>query len=607
MVSIVVVEPALSLLDQVIALGDRHRYHLGFFPEAAFRKSAADRQIIAAVDAGGALAGYALYYVARSRVVLQHLCVDEGHRGAGIARTLVDDLKKRMGHLHGISLHCRRDFPAHPLWPRLGFCAVDEKTGRGKTGETLTSYWLDFGHADLMSAHREALAESKHVAVLDANVVYDLLDPERAAKNGAAALLAPWLAEEVCLWVTDEIFNEIDRGPNAEERKRARDYVRSMPKVLADPQRKASVLSQLTAAFPQRKSRTDAGDHRQLACAIAAEAPFFITRDAELLGLADELQKQFGIALMPPEALVLQFDESLRQAEYAPARLGGSAIKVRRISTSDLDGLADQFLDHGASERKFDFHERLRRAISDPRQHDSLLVLGTDATPLAMLVLVNVPEGVDVAFLRVTRSTFGPTLARNLALQSVMAAIRRKRPLTVVSEPYLSSIVSQALPEVGFENAGAGWIKMHLSGVAPAAEFAARASLLASTAAERAGALTQLASGLNDVARGSGSPLAIAQMEKRIWPARFDCEALPTFVVPIQARWAEHLFDAKLADQGLFGAAPELSLNTEHVYYRGARPAVLRRLRAYCGTSAMILRTAARGGFAPVPAWMRSQ
>jgi hypothetical protein len=63
-----------------------------------------------------------------------------------------------------------------------------------------------------------------------------------------------------------------------------------------------------------------------------------------------------------------------------------------------------------------------------------------------------------------------------------------------------------------------------------------------------------------------------ASLEAAFWPAKIVDGALETYLVPIQARWAMHLFDEKSAAEDLFGADATLILNAENVYYRSPRP-----------------------------------
>jgi hypothetical protein len=63
----------------------------------------------------------------------------------------------------------------------------------------------------------------------------------------------------------------------------------------------------------------------------------------------------------------------------------------------------------------------------------------------------------------------------------------------------------------------------------------------------------------------------LADLERRLWPARILDANIPNFIVPIMPVWAQHLFDEGIARQTLLGGRDDLLLRNENVYYRSAR------------------------------------
>jgi hypothetical protein len=80
------------------------------------------------------------------------------------------------------------------------------------------------------------------------------------------------------------------------------------------------------------------------------------------------------------------------------------------------------------------------------------------------------------------------------------------------------------------------------------------------------------------VSRAEPDRVAAASAEAMFRPYRVLEAGLPTFVVPIQHRWAVELFDSGLATAQLFQREWDLGLRRELVYYRSPRNA--RGLRA---------------------------
>ena len=120
--------------DAVDELMKRNSRTLGFLPRKALDDYLHKGTVLGAWSHTGTLAGYLLYAANASRFRIVHLCVSDDFRNHGIARRLVDELKKTATTQRGIKLHCRRDYSAHHMWPVLGFIPLDEKPSR-TTGE----------------------------------------------------------------------------------------------------------------------------------------------------------------------------------------------------------------------------------------------------------------------------------------------------------------------------------------------------------------------------------------------------------------------------------------------------------------------------------------
>ncbi len=184
--------------------------------------------LLAAIHDGHVL-GYALYSLPRQVIRLSHLCVSENARGQGIARRLVDAISERHVDRFGITLKCRKDYPANDLWPRLGFAPQGEVRGRSRRRLPLTVWWRDHGHPNLFSA-----AESiglLRVAV-DVNVFLDLESrSERDGVIGSRALAGDWLADQLELVVTGELVHELARMPDGQEKSRQHRVASKYPRL----------------------------------------------------------------------------------------------------------------------------------------------------------------------------------------------------------------------------------------------------------------------------------------------------------------------------------------------------------------------------------------
>lgn len=162
-------------LQTVIELGDAHQKTLGFFREGAFRRHAALRQIIVALEPQSKCIGYLLYGDSSeyNRITIIHLCVTPSKRKKGVAKFLVDYLKEITQEYSGIGLTCRRDYNLDEFWSSLGFVAQYDKPAK-TPGKLLTYWWLDYGHPNLLSTLTNQQREFKFFVVVDTEILFGL-------------------------------------------------------------------------------------------------------------------------------------------------------------------------------------------------------------------------------------------------------------------------------------------------------------------------------------------------------------------------------------------------------------------------------------------------
>ncbi|MYF51107.1 MAG: GNAT family N-acetyltransferase, partial [Gammaproteobacteria bacterium] len=133
----------VSDCDAVDSLMKANSATLGFLPREALLGYLGSGGALGAKRSDGQLAAYTLFAARRSGAVrIAHLCVSKAFNGQGLAKRLVDGLVEDSSKkdLDALDLHCRRDYPADAMWPKLKFIPLGEKPGRGSSGKTLT-YW----------------------------------------------------------------------------------------------------------------------------------------------------------------------------------------------------------------------------------------------------------------------------------------------------------------------------------------------------------------------------------------------------------------------------------------------------------------------------------
>lgn len=555
-----------EVIEQVVSLGDRNSKFLGHFPAALYHREAGKGRLIVAQDDAGRLLGYILFRTSTDRAVVQHLCVEESVRGQGMATKLMDDLKQRTKHLQSIICHCALEYvESMKAWERLGFVRMGEKPGRGRSQRPLIRLVYDHGHPNLFSQHESEVASSSIVACMDLNVAIALLDDTFAANppdHEISVLNSDWLSEEVSLWITDESLNEVGRQQNSKERKKRVADLRQLKSVPRVHDVEARVFEEVVSILGQGKREQDDSDGRQLAQAIAGEADIFLTRDAEILRKADRIESRFGIQVFRPSDMVLHLDEIARQSDYIPTRLHGSAIEIRFMRQNDADCVIDKFLDYGRGEPRHQMATRLRGCVPLVDRASRIFVVeGSGGALRAVIAWEKEGRKLSIKLLRAIRDRLTETLVRHLLFFAIDQGRKEGCDVTELQDPYLPPCSREAAFALGFVEAdGNVFAKWSRHGVFNRDQLweDLRDSPMPPSAISR----------YLEHADQTDSQLLF---EKSVWPAIVKPSTLRTFIVPIQPRYATHLFDSELSNRHLFGGDPTLLLNCENVYYRSGR------------------------------------
>lgn len=557
-----------DLLEAVIRLGDSQRETLGFLPASATRAYAARGQVLAAMD-DGVLLGFATFGLAYDRVRLIHLCVDPSVRGRGIARRLVDAIAELHPDRAEIRLRCRRDFPAHHLWPRLDFVPIGETVGRSRDGHLLTEWRRPIHHV-LTLFDRVSSAEVDRIAkvVVDVNVFLDMTLSERDVVE-SGALQASWVQEQVEFLYSDELLRELDRHADPLVRQAARTAALSGFRHLVvdedELDRCERTLQQCLGPAPT--SGRARSDRKQVAYAEAGQAHYFVTRDDGILtGMRRRLAGNLAVRIVSPTELILSLGTPDAEFDYTPAKLLGTSLETRAIGSDDVAVLGSDLVNHAVGEQRARFTRRLRDLLGS-RDGWQGIGIWHNQKPVGLVVWRTGLVVDEVAILR-TRAAWqlSATLARELLAARRHERIRGGGGLVRVTDPNLTEAVEAALRREGFFARGDERVCRVLSGIADAKgwHLAATQHLPSSEHADMRTAIQQM-----------GDVRADVEFERALWPAKVANSAITTYLIPVKPTFAADLFDHELASQTLFDRPDRAGIARENVYYRPPRPPLM--------------------------------
>jgi GNAT superfamily N-acetyltransferase len=538
-----------ALLSAVKQLGRKHSNTLGFFPDGAFDEHAERGQLLAVSLAESELRGYCAFRVSKGRAMIAHLCVDEAHRGAGVARKLFDGVKAHAIEcdLRGIGLHCRRDYPAYEMWPKLGFTPIGSKPGRGADGTELTYWWHDLHAEDLFSPFEDS--DERLRVVMDCNIFRDLHDTSEERNQEARFLLSDWLSGQIELCVVRELFIELDRILLPLPREPLRRDARRYRLLEYDEPQADSIFEELKGVFGYPSpTREQESDMRHVAMSAAAGAEVFLTRDEEVLSHAAEIGERHGIQIMRPVELISRFNETEQAALYQPARFSSTDIKKVRPRPEELAALAAALHVPSQHERRGQFEAKLRAALCDVQT--TVIAAQADGAPLFLVAHRQAPFCCEIGVLRCIRTALASTALRHAILQITSDAAKLGGRQIVIRESLLSEEVQSILHGLGFRIGAEGWEKITL-------RFLGDES-----------AMAQVLKSFDQSALACGE--AGTEIEARYWPAKVLGAGVDTWAVAIQSGWATELFETTFADERLFRPKRELILSRENVYYSAA-------------------------------------
>ncbi len=573
-------------LEKVKKLWRANSKTLGNFPKGAFEDHATRRQILIALDSGSNCVGYLLYRSSRDWFAIAHLCIDPDCRGKGVAKQLVEHLKQITTSSRGIKLKCRRDYNLQGMWSSFGFIPTLDVEAKAKN-KKLTIWVLEHNPLPLFSTMIQQQLESKLCAMIAPDIFFDLYAEENNENIDSGEqniLLVDWIETELNLCINDEIFYQIDQIDNSQERDSRRYFAESFTCLPYNNQRLEGNFNLLQEIIIRYRLVINESNLRYLAKSITSESHVFLTKDKQLLNLANVIYENFRLSVIHPEELILQLDELRDKPDYQPVRLSGTNLEQIQVKSGQEDVLANYFYNSQVKENQAEFQQQLRRYLAESDKFECVVVRESDTNPLALIVYgKHKTHELEIPILRVGNHKLSSTLARHIIFKSILKSAREQRHFTRITDPYLEDAVTEAIQEDAFVKVQNGWLKANLSVVKTFSELSKYITSLVSNLGEEYNFIRELANSLNNENIVIDAQKSV-DIERFLFPTKIINSENPTFIIPIQPRWASCLFDEHLATQMLpldgFGAKPELAFNRDAVYYRAIKNS--RGLNAPC-------------------------
>ena len=541
-------------LSAVDGLMKRHSITIGFLPNVVLEDHLSNGCVLGAKTQEGQLVGYLLYAAYPERFRIVQLCVSEEFRGRGIAKELLETLKASATSQKVIRLSCRNDFPAHSMWPRLGFIPVNERPGRSKERHPLTAWRVILAHDDQLALFRANISDEILDIAIDAQIFFDFDEPDTDNTLPSKALISDSFIDSVNICFTDEILIEINRNDDADGRRSARARAGQFLELRHDPLLVDGLIESLKQILPS-SSESQISDIKHLAKAASSDVSIFVTRDQALLRKAGQIAGLTHLQVLSPTQVIMRLRELSGEQTYTPDRVAGLGLQWRRLGSNELAAFPfRRFLDQ--QERVSKLREKVESFLVNSSHHElEVLYQGNDPVVLRVLTYTS-PKALTISLGRVATSRDRLLFGRFLISDVVYRALRMNLDLVRVESSALPPGLLQGLSEMGFTRSLEGFVKFCL------AQYLDRQGML-SEAAKQCPECVDNYRNLTDLELERSFSPSISAIDQNY------------LVIPIRPGYALNLFDRQHSAYDLFGGNPDVLLRWSNVYYRAA---TLRRM-----------------------------
>ena len=518
---------------------------LGFLPKNAILEFLEAGRYLGVRDKGDLIA-YLLFALAIHHIRVIHLCIEEEARERGYARDLINHLKElaRQQDVGLIKLNCRRDYDAHRMWNKLGFVAVDEKPAK-TPGEVLTVWNLAIegcGEPDLF----DIVASDDMVnVVIDAQIFFHFQEPDSRETRVSKMLQADFVLGSLRLFITDEMFAEIDRSEDSSRREASRNAAHQFDRLHHREDEMSLAISKLNAILPN-STKSQKSDIRQLAMTSASDVNIFVTRDKRLLNATDDIKEAVDVSVLDPTTLIVQLDELARPGSYVPSRVSGTDMSWRRLGHEELHdpSLFSSFQE--SDEKRHRVEGPLRESLSDPKKWVTEgLWFRDELVAIRAMSIQTELDQITVNLCRASRSK-----EQDLFEQFVTSSILHEAVRSGCGEVYLlpNSVaprLDKVLRHFGFSKTNNGFTRLCLQKAVSLPELRRRKEI-----------------------SDCQSSMPVGGIEKACSPVVLEDRDGNYFMVPIKPGYAQTLFDIQRAGEDLFGGDRRVLLRWENVYFR---------------------------------------
>lgn len=531
--------------QEVLAIHKANRARLGPMPDTAFRDRVRHRGLLLGLRED-VVVGYVLYDVPRSNLIkLVHVCVSDAARGTGLAREMVDAAVALHPRRSLVVASCRSDYGIDGFWQSLGMHVASERAGRALRGSILMNWVRRVNiEAGLDLLESASLNSGLPIAVLDTNVIGDLFSPvhvQRDHREESAELEADWLQPLVSFAVSGEVDNEISKNQDHATRNQLRASSQHLTRLSTLRPNDRSLEDQLISATDPTTLSKDPSlrqDVLHLADAIHAGADYFVTNDGNVHRSADAWSvSEHGIRIVRPHELIAALSPESFLSDFRSNLIDDGDLTWLEVVSAEPE-LEPAFRVYDSEAKPNAFTQRLRDLLARRRTTSVLKLVDAQGGLWALAAFELDGDVLRLPLIRAIRGERGSTVAFQLLRHFRREAWHKRATRVEITDTAVSVTLAAALAADGF-----------------------------SPHPPRTATLGPAIGTVDSLALTSAAEVALAERQR--WPLVVRGAEIPTYIIPIQPRWATNLLG--MTDGLISLRRRGLGLSRELVYFSGSQ------------------------------------
>ena len=559
-------------IGDVIKAADSDKDSLGFFAPPVYHEYARKENLLVAISLdtrGPQYIGHLLFDARHSRARVLQIFVSPDARGHGVARLLLDHLKRHLTDLCFISIYASVAEPlvdANAFWERNAFYVQRSRPGGRSRKRTILVRCHELSSPQLFERSGittgnpfgldVAFQRERPIYLLDLNVLFDLrprrarhvsaLDLFRAERHGACQLA---LSTEL----REELVRTAATAPHSDPMHTwASIFITFPPPPQADLDkllRNLGVTVFQDKALGGELTANDLSDLRHLATAVHHGLGGFITNDERVLAAAKRFESDFGIRIVSPLAFQRPDELSDREALHEDEPTGGSSLTLVAVGSEQEHQLRQMLLSLGILYSDVVSHwgalDSNERVVSRSAVLHEETLIGYLACPQP------IKSTTIVGRLAIDETSASSRAVARLLLNALLQKAREVAPSRVRLELAPRQVVAREIAiGLGFARSEDGTVlsKLVLNRIVLPASWQSIAAELFKATGLRIPESIPLFKGMNqqiEVHRPDGNRafVPLHMFESHLSPALLCLPGRSAVITPIQRGFAEHLLE----------------------------------------------------------------